>query len=195
MKVLRFMMLLVILALPMVVVNAQEETAEEVWIGSYVITAESGSFVEADDAFTLVLNDVSKYAPYVINLPQLSAGLLTTQDLIAFWTFQPELVANAVLTTENESVYVTLALADNMAYDVESQTLTFNATVVSIVPFDPDVDVTKVSLPDEFEIATLFINMDATFAEGIALGAQARVTGTRDGNAAVCTPRPGKICP
>lgn len=198
MKWVRFLMLVVILALPMLVVNAQdEEVSEEVWIGSYVLSAESGTFAETDDdgVFTLMLNDVSKYAPYVVNLPVLNGGLLTTQDLIAFWTFQPELVATAVLTTENESVYVSLALADNMAYNIDDESLTFVATVTSVVPFDTSVDASKAKAPEEFEVATLFINMDAQFAEAIALGAEARATGTRDTSTSTCTPRPGKPCP
>ncbi len=197
MKFIRFLMLLVILALPMLVVNAQEETSEEIWIGSYVLSAESGTFEQTDDdgVFTLVLNDVSEYAPYIVNLPSLYSGLLTTQDLIAFWAFQPELVATAVLTTENESVTVSLALADSMAYDADEASLSFVATVLSVVPFDPDVDASKAEAPEEFDVVTLFINMDAEFAEAIALGAEARATGTRDSNAATCTPRPGRPCP
>ncbi|MCL4254975.1 MAG: hypothetical protein KJ043_14520, partial [Anaerolineae bacterium] len=193
MKFIRFLMLVVILALPMLVVNAQEESAEEVWIGSYVLSANSGTFEETDDdgVFTLVLNDVSQYAPYVVNLPALYSGLLTTQDLIAFWTFQPELVATAVLTTENESVYVSLALADDLAYDIDNESLSFVATVTSVVPFDPEVDASKAEAPEEFDVVTLFINMDAEFAEAIALGAEARSEGTRDTNSSTCTPRPG----
>lgn len=197
MKFVRFMIVIAILALPMVMIKAQDEVSEEIWIGSYVLSAESGTFEETDEdgVFMLVLNDVSKYAPYVVNLPTFSSGLLTTQELIAFWTFEPELVATAVLTTENESVYASLSLADNMSYDIDNNTLSFLAAVTSIVPFDADVDVAKAKVPAEFDLATLFINMDVEFAEAIARGAEARVAGTRDSNAAVCTPRPGKTCP
>lgn len=196
MKFTKFLILLVVLALPLVFVSAQEDTEDVVWSGSYVLTAESGSFVEADDdSFTLILADVSPFAPWVINLPDFASGILTTQDLIAFWTFQPELIATALVTTENESVAVTLALADDMAYNAEENTLTFVATVTSVVPFDTDIDPDKAEAPEEFEVATVFINMDVAFAEAIAAGAEARATGTRDGSTTTCTPRPGKTCP
>jgi hypothetical protein len=201
MKLVKFFMVLVVLALPLAFVNAQEdeEVVEAVlWSGSYVLTAESGSFVEADedDTFTLTLSDVSDNANWIVNLPDLASGFLSTLDLIAYWTFQPELTATALVTTENESILVTLSLINDEAYDVDAETLTFLATVSSITPFDPEVDASKVELPEEFEVVTLFINMDVEFAEGIAAGAVARSEGTRNtGTSAACTPTPIKKCP
>jgi hypothetical protein len=197
MKFTKFLILLVVLALPLVFVSAQEDSEEILWSGSYVLTAESGSFVEADDdTFTLTLTDVSPFAPWVVNLPDFASGILTTQDLIAFWTFQPELIASALVTTENESIAVTLALADDMAYNGEEDTLTFVATVTSVIPFDPEVDPSKAEAPEEFEVATVFINMDVAFAEAIAAGAEARSEGTRNtGQSSTCTPTPIKKCP
>ncbi len=196
MKFAKFLILVVILALPLVFISAQDDTEDITWSGSYVLTAESGSFVEADDdTFTLTLNSVSPFAPWVVNLPDLYSGILTTQDLIAFWTFQPELVATALVTTENESIVASLSLADDMAYDIEAETVSFVATVVSVTPFDPDVDPTKAEAPEEFETVTVFINMDAAFAEAIAAGAEARSTGTRDGSTTTCTPTPIRKCP
>jgi len=162
-----------------------------------VLTAESGSFVEADDdAFMLTLSDVSANANWIVNIPSLASGFISTQDLIAYWTFEPELTATALVTTENESILVTLSLQNDEAYDVEAETLTFLATVSSITPFDPEVDASKVELPEEFEVVTLFINMDVEFAEGIAAGSVARSEGTRNtGTTKACTPTPVKSCP
>jgi len=190
MKLLRFLMLVVILALPMLVVNAQDEVTEVApSVGSYVLMAESGTFEEADDdMFTLVLNNVSSMAPWVISLPNLASGLLTTQDLIAFWTFQPELTATAVFTTENESAFLTLSLMSNFSFDPSEGTITFNAEVIAVNSFDPDVDDSKAELPEQFDSVVIFINIDDAFAEGIAAGAQARATGTRDNNQQTCTP-------
>ncbi|MDX2078820.1 MAG: hypothetical protein SFZ02_20470 [bacterium] len=191
MKLVKFFILLVILALPLSLVSAQDEGEDITWSGSYVVTAGSGSFVEADDdVFTLTLNDVSEYTTWVVNLPDLTSGILTTQDLIAFWTFQPELTATAVLTTENESVLVTLALAEETAFDPEEGTLTFTAVVTSTNAFDPEIDDAKADLPEEFELVTVFINMDATFVEGITAGMVARNEGTRANTSQTCTPTP-----
>jgi len=197
MKLVKFFILLVVLALPFSFVAAQEEDSEEIlWSGSYIVTAESGSFEETeDDVFTLTLNDVSKNTAWVVNLPDLASGVVTTQDLIAYWTFEPELIASALVTTENESVLVTLSLTEDTAFDPEEGTLVFTATVTSINAFDPDVDDSKADLPEEFELVTVFINMDVQFAEGIDAGATARSEGTRNTTTATCTPRPGKPCP
>lgn len=198
MKSWKYIILLVILALPVAMIGAQEEeiTEGEGFIGSYSVVAESGTFTAEDEGYRLVLNNVPRFVAWVVTTPDVSAGLMSTNDLIGFWSFQPELTATAVISTENENIYLTIGLIDADAYDMTTGTLTFSAEVERIESLDSELEASKVKLPDEFDFATLFITIDSAFVEGIEAGAILRSEGTRmTGTSNTCIPKPNKPCP
>lgn len=179
--------------------DAEISVADDLQV-TVVQTAESGSLTaEEGDTYTLTLVGVGEAVPSLVEQPTRSVGNYIAQDFADDWAagealLEASLVAEGqlVFSREEEEDILTLSFElSNPAYtpadapenEMGSAAFTYTAELVEIASSDPDA---KLDFPPEaFETATLFMVLDATFAEGIASGrvqrlGSARPTGTPD---------------
>lgn len=184
MKKLTLFMIMVFLAvLPLA---AQEEDTVDTILGTYIQTAASGTFAEESDGMYLMLEGVPESMLWSISAPTFRGGMYETLSFVGDWSFAEEdLSATAILTTENESVLLSLGMPE---YDPEAGTVTYMVTIEEITPFDEDAK--DAVAPEAFETATLFINIDNDFFSALRDGMTARVNSARSVNASSCATDP-----
>lgn len=164
-------------------ITAQEDEAVQ---GTYIQTAENGSFWEEDGVTYLTLEAVPESILWTITTPTFRGGVYETLSFVGDWGFATEnLSTDGILTTENESIKVILSQPE---YDSEAGTVTYVVTVEEIVPFDEDAK--DPITPETFETATLFIYMDNDFYTALRDGMVARINSTRGSNITSCKTDP-----
>lgn len=179
-KLTLFVIMLFLAVLPL---TAQEE--DEV-LGTYIQTAEAGTFAEEDGSMYLTLEGVPESILWTTSAPSFRGGSYETLSFAGDWSFAEEgLTSAGILTTENESVLVTLSMPE---YDSEAGTITYMVTVDEVIAFDEDAK--DPVAPEEFESATLFINIDSDFYSALRDGMLARMNSTRGTNTSSCANDP-----
>jgi len=170
-----FVLALFLLALPLVVVNAQDNGIAEDVSGLFIQSATGGGFAETgDNVYTLTLTEVGANTPWAFSSPEFRTGWYPSVGFAFDWAASPDVLVGAAVIQLDEETAVPLLLSDP-EYDIDSSTLTYQANV------DADrlsaEDFAALKPPTTFTAVTVFIQIDKDFADGLVLGRES--AGTR----------------
>ena len=122
----------------------------------FVMTGSSGTIKpisdDSDSTHMLTINDVSKSTVYFSDRPARISGHMPTQDLIDIWNvgeddFQVDPPNVSIEIFDGDDVITIVAELTNPIYDAETDSITFNAIILS-----------EGDLPEEFGAVALFID-------------------------------------
>lgn len=186
-KFIRLFMLTVLTVLPLSVILAQDEAeADTALNGTWVQSATSGNFTEAEetDTYILTLATSSDAVQWIETSDSLRAGSYPAIEFQGDWDFaaqEMDLTVEGILTTQTETITLLLSAP---VYD--DGMFSYTVTVASIQPFDPEADAEKAELPMSFDEATLFIPFTEEFLQALLDGSTARLESTRDTSKPTC---------
>jgi len=161
---------MMVLLLTVIVVGAQETTNDAALNGVFLQAADSGSFTTADDGATILhLVGVSDEIPWQAITPDLEGGVIVTAQFALFWGMMEELNTSALLTTDNIAIELTLT---NITINFETYEVLYTVTVNEVYYATAVANAAETpTTPDTFGAATLVINFDQSFIEGLNQGA------------------------
>jgi hypothetical protein len=186
MKNLRIILFLAILSLIISVAFVSAQESENLAFSSeaagvIVHTFESGAFAENEDGtFTLSLNAVPEIAALYFTAPSILARNYNVIELSDDWAFANTLSEEALFGSAHlqfDTTSVVLEITSPI-YDAETETLTYEATFVEGLD-DGTAMKDAFSVPESFDNASLFIELDPTFISTLISGREARASEIR----------------
>lgn len=106
--------------------------------GSYIQAASGGSLAQASGStYTLQLDGVNEFTPWLITVPEFNAGTYNTFELAFYWSqAEGTLTTTGTLITDSFRLFLTLS---NPEYDVVEGTMRYTAVVGDVEPLNEDV--------------------------------------------------------
>ncbi len=169
MKIVKFLLATLLLALPLALVSAQDAAIAEETIGTFTIESSTGSF--ADDVLTL--GELGDSAIWFFAFPTLRAGGYTPAELAADWAVE-NLEVEGALVLKNMTALVTVKVSN---FDAVKNTVSFDVVVNEIVTTEEVKGGPEV--PASFEDARLVLSLNKTFIQSLITGFNNRTEGTR----------------
>jgi hypothetical protein len=175
MKNLRITLMIAILLLTVALVGAQEDVETTVEAdavsGTFIQFADSATLIEDEMGdLTLTLAGVDDATAWQFIAPDLTAGRFDTSLLAIYWSAADDLSTEAVLTSGNVVVEVTLSMPD---YNLETGVMRFDAEVSDFYLTPTDLEIKGFTLPEEFDATTLMINFEQDFIDSLNAGRDA----------------------